>query len=348
LRDIVVIGGSAGSIDALRTVLRDLPGDFSASIFVVVHLSPNFPSALDSQISHWARLPAFQPMDYDPIRRSCIYIARPDHHMTLEGRRIRVLHGPRENGHRPAIDALFRTAAREYGRRVVGVILSGLLDDGSAGLYAVKERGGIAIVQDPDDAEWQEMPHRAFEYANPQYVLQTREIAPTLVKLVNSAQGGTEMSNRRSVKKSGKGKQSVISTKPDENLRTVYSDEGVGVPSVFACPECHGVLWELKDKDLVRFRCRVGHSYGPISLTKELSAASEGALWAAMRALEEKAAMQRRVADRLGGEKASVTRLLDQSKADDVNARLIRDMIFDRDKKLETEEESKDQRRKAA
>jgi two-component system, chemotaxis family, protein-glutamate methylesterase/glutaminase len=341
LRDIVVIGGSAGSIEAMRTIVSGLPADFPATIFVVIHLSSDSPSLLDVHLSRWGNLPACQPSDGDPIGRNRIYVARPDHQMTIEGDRIRVMRGPRENRHRPAIDPLFRTAAREFGARVIGIILSGLLDDGSAGLYAVKERGGLAIVQDPEDAVWDEMPRRAIAYVNPQSVLRREEIAPHLIKLIKTTQVQTGMANKHSTKASGKGNGSGSTAEPEENLSVSYPEESEGVPSVFACPECHGVLWELRDKELVRFRCRVGHTYGPDSLAKELSAASESALWAAMRALEEKAALQRRVADGMGGNKLSAKRLRDQADADGANARLIRAMIFHRDEKLEAEEELK-------
>jgi two-component system, chemotaxis family, protein-glutamate methylesterase/glutaminase len=345
LKDIVLIGGSAGSIEALRTIVKDLPENLPCSIFIAIHLSSDYPTMLDVVISRWGGLPVIQPADGDPIRPGNIYIVRPDHHMTLEDGHIRMLRGPRENRHRPAIDPLFRTAAREYGSRVIGIILSGLLDDGSAGLYAVRERGGIAVVQSPLDAIHDQMPSRAIQYAKPQYVLRTGEIAPNLMRLVNSEKVEPDMA--RSANKAAKGKGTNGKgngvkpvAKPEENLTVSYPEEGEGTSSVFACPECHGVLWELKDKELVRFRCRVGHSYGADSLRKELSAASEGALWAAMRALEEKAALQRRVADGMAGNKNSGRRLRDQSEADDANARLIRAIIFRRDEKLETEEEA--------
>jgi Chemotaxis response regulator containing a CheY-like receiver domain and a methylesterase domain len=246
---------------------------------------------------------------------------------------MRVLRGPRENRHRPAIDPLFRTAARVYGPRVIGLVLSGKLDDGATGLYAVKQRGGIAMVQDPAEAGSREMPQRALAYANPHYVLRTNEIASALSRLVCINEEENAMHQR-----SSQPSDSPNLSEPDENLKTAYFDEGEGTPSVFACPECHGVLWELKEQDRVRFRCRVGHSYGAESLTTELSHGSEAALWAAMRALEEKAAMQRRIADRLQSDQSTARRLRDQSAADDANARLIRDMIFQRDAALEAEE----------
>ena len=332
-RDIVVIGGSAGSIEALKVIIQDLPADFPGSIFIAVHVSADWPSLLAKLLSDTGPLTASNPLDREDIQRGRIYVAPPDHHLTIEDGKVRVIHGPRENRHRPAIDPLFRTAAREYGPRVVGVILSGLQDDGAAGLYAVKQRGGITIVQDPNDATWKDMG--------------TRDIAPTLVELANGQEVELAMAKKKdkdSVSRKSNGKnqkqQNITSgglERPDVNEETVYSDEGEGIPSVFACPECHGVLWEMKDEKMVRFRCRVGHSYGTESLTKELSMASESALWAAVRALEEKAALQRRVAEGMRMGHSISSRLLDQSSADAANAHLIRDMIFRRDAELQSE-----------
>jgi two-component system, chemotaxis family, protein-glutamate methylesterase/glutaminase len=340
-RDVVVIGGSAGSVDALRSIVSGLPAHFPVSIFVVVHVSADSPSNLHLLLDRWGRLAATQALDGEPVQTGHIYVARPDYHLTLESGLVRVQRGPRENRHRPAIDPLFRTAARFYGPRVIGIILSGLLDDGSAGLYAVKQRGGIAIVQDPADAAWSEMPQHALHYASPQYVLRADDIAPSLVKIVTAHSGETVMrrpsTKIRPAKSTKAPLQLAREANPavEANLESAYSDEGEGTPSVFACPECHGVLWELKDGKLVRFRCRVGHSFTSENLALELSQKSETALWAAMRALEEKAAMQRRVADSLDGEKPASRRLRDQATADDTNAKVVRDMIFKRDARLD-------------
>ena len=353
-RDIVVIGGSAGSFKPLKEIVSGLPRDFPGTLFVVVHLPPDFPSFLDQQISQWGPLPATQAVDGDPVRAGHIYTACPDHHLTIERGRVRVLRGPRENRHRPAIDPLFRTAARAYGPRVVGIILSGMHDDGSAGMYAVKQLGGLAIVQDPTEAKFEEMPRSALEYANPQYVLRARDIAPLLVQLVQSSLNEAAMAHVSSGRQTGRkhpqqakksggrngSKSELEQDEVEQNMEVAYSEEGAGKPSVFACPECHGVLWELKEKKLTRYRCRVGHSYTTESLGQELSQSSETALWAAVRALEEKAAMQRRIADSLSSERGTARRLRDQSTADDANARVVRDMIFQRDAELEAEKRS--------
>lgn len=340
-RDIVVIGGSAGSIESLKKIVASFPAGFPASMFIVVHMPADHPSLLAILLSQSGQLPASNPADLEQIQRGHIYVACPDHHLLIEDGRVRVQRGPRENRHRPAIDPLFRTAAREYGPRVIGVVLSGLQDDGSAGLYAIKQRGGIAIVQDPRDTMWSEMPKHAVAYASPHYVLRTRDIAPNLIELVQAGEPAMVKKNSRK-KSNGKNfkHEAAPSSRLDQptaNIDVAYSKEGEGIPSVFACPECHGVLWELKADQMVRFRCRVGHSYGTESLVRELSTASEAALWAAVRALEEKSAMQRRVAEGVGKDRKMSRRLFDQSEADATNARLIRDMIFRRDAELEPE-----------
>jgi two-component system chemotaxis response regulator CheB len=335
-QDIVVIGGSEGSLHALRTIVAGLPPTFPGSLFIVVHLSPEVPSMLDTLLSSAGRIPATQARDGEGIQPGHIYVAPSDHHLTLLDGHVGVQKGPRENRHRPAIDPLFRTAARIYGERVTGVLLSGRLDDGVAGLLAVRRRGGMAIVQAPADARAQDLPARALRYAGADYVLAAPDIAAKLIEL---AETKDEVSMRE-----GK-QQRIVSKKnpaddPESNLTVATPEESEGKPSVFACPECHGVLWELKNGRLVRFRCRVGHSFGPESLSLELSLAGEAALWAAMRALEEKAAMQRRLADP-SPHSASGRRLREQSASDEENAKLIREMIFNGENGRQKKEKAK-------
>jgi two-component system chemotaxis response regulator CheB len=359
-RDIIVIGGSAGSFEPLKNIVASLPASFPGSILVVIHVMADFPSLLEEHLGSNSHLPVSQAADQEPIRRGHIYVARPDYHLTIEAGRMRVVRGPRENRHRPAIDPLFRSAARVYGPRVIGVILSGSLDDGSMGLYAVKQRGGIAIVQDPGEAASPEMPRRALGYATPHYVLKTRDIVSNLMNLVQVDQDEIVMPKKKAPKTNGHSRSSnggrvhpstkqtsrgnggtersqsdpITGGENESNLKVSYFDEGQGNPSVFACPECHGVLWEVREGKLLQFRCRVGHTYGSESLVVELSGASEAALWAALRALEEKAAMQRRIADGMSSNLTAARRMRDQSESDDAKARVLRDMIFTRDAEL--------------
>jgi two-component system chemotaxis response regulator CheB len=325
---IVVIGGSHGAIEALLDIVPAVPADVAAALFVVVHIPSDASSYLPNMLTRAGNLRAAHPADREPIRSAQIYVAPPDHHLTIEDGEIHARRGPRENRHRPAIDPLFRTAARAYGPDLIAVILSGNLDDGSAGLLAVKSCGGTAIVQDPSDARAAEMPKRALEYAGADYVLPVRQIGPKIVELLG----------RRSIpvkKKTAhnKAKKNGNSSDPEvtEHEHDFVSEQGNGKPSVFACPECHGVLWEKKQGNLARFRCRVGHSYTADALKGELGDATERALWAAMRALEEKAAMSRRVMGNAKGPRGYVERLKEQAEGDSQNAELLRKMIFAED-----------------
>src|SRR5262249_26941486 len=182
-RDIVVAGASAGGVRAFRDLVGDLPRGLPASIFVVLHVSPEFPSFLPDVLSMAGPLPAVHPTDGDPIRHGRIYVAPPDMHLLVERAGVRAVHGPRENRHRPALDPLFRSAAMAYGERVVGIVLTGVLNDGSAGLAAIKSRGGITVVQDPEEATFSSMPRNALKRLSGDHLLKVRAIATPVNRL---------------------------------------------------------------------------------------------------------------------------------------------------------------------
>jgi len=324
---IVVIGGSQGAIEALLEIVPVLPPDLDAAIFVVVHLPVEANSYLPAMLTRAGQIRAAHPADREPIRSGQIYVASPNYHLTLEDGDMHAFKGPRENRHRPAIDPLFRTAARSFGPRVIAVVLSGNLDDGSAGLLAVRRRGGIAIVQDPSNASASEMPRRALEYAGADFTLPVAGIGAKLVELINSRDANMKKPKKHSNK--GRSKNGNPSD-PEvwEHEDDFTSEQGNGKPSVFACPECHGVLWELKEGHLLRYRCRVGHAFTADSLKSELGEGTERTLWAAMRALEEKAAMTRRLSASAKGPKSYVERLKDHADSAARNAEAIRKIIF--------------------
>jgi two-component system chemotaxis response regulator CheB len=241
---IVVIGGSQGAIEALLEIVATLPASLSAALFVVIHLPVEANSYLPNILSRAGALRASHPAHREAIRAGKIYVAPPNHHLTLARGEVHVSRGPRENRHRPAIDPLFRTAARVFGRKVIAVLLSGNLDDGSAGLFAVRSRGGVALVQNPEDAQAGDMPERALAYAGADYTLPARDIGPKIIELLNS---------REPVMRKTKGKNSKKNEPENdvrENEEVFFSEQGNGKPSVFACPECHGVLWELQEGKL--------------------------------------------------------------------------------------------------
>ncbi|HYN86668.1 MAG TPA: chemotaxis protein CheB [Pyrinomonadaceae bacterium] len=295
--DIIVIGASAGGVEALQVLARGLPEDLAAAVFVVLHISPQTPSILPSILARAGALPAAHAADGQPIEHGRIYVAPSDHHLLVEPGQVRVVRGPKENRYRPAVDPLFRSAALAYGPRVVGVILTGALDDGAAGIRYVKQRGGVTVVQDPAEALYPGMPRSAARSTRVDYQLPLDRIAPLLARLARE-----EAADDREVPvpEDLKTEAEIAKQKLDaiEMLRHV---ERLGKLTPFTCPECHGTLWEMQDGELLRFRCHVGHALTAESLVSEQSEVLENALWSALRALEEKVTLTRRMAERARG-----------------------------------------------
>jgi two-component system chemotaxis response regulator CheB len=288
--DIIVVGASAGGVEALMELVRNLPSDLPASVFVVLHTPAHSHSVLPSILSRLGTVPASHGIDGECMEPGHIYVAPPDRHLLVYNDRVHLSHGPSENGHRPAIDPLFRTAARAYGRRVVGVVLSGLLDDGTAGLLSIKARGGIALVQDPKEALYSGMPRSAIENVSVDKVLSIAGIAAELARLA-----GEEVEERGAPVSEDMVYETEIAEMEPE---TLTGDDRPGTPSGYACPACHGVLWEIHEGDMIRFRCRVGHAYAAESLLAEQSESLEAAMWTAFRALKESASLARKMAER--------------------------------------------------
>ncbi len=286
--DIIVVGASAGGVEALAEFASRLPAGLPAAILIVLHMPAYGHSVLPDILNRRGPLPASHPKDGEPIEPGRIYVAPPDHHLLVREGRILLTRGPAENNHRPAVDALFRAAARTYGPRVTGVILSGTLDDGTAGLQAIKMRGGVALVQDPAEAMFAGMPRSAMENVAVDAVQPLAALTATIVRLAGTA--------------AQEGRPVLPQLEEDVAVAEMHLDalEGrrEGRPSSFSCPDCHGVLWEISEGDLIRFRCRVGHAFSPESLFACQSEGLEEALWVALRALEESAALAERLQTR--------------------------------------------------
>jgi two-component system, chemotaxis family, protein-glutamate methylesterase/glutaminase len=292
-RDIILIGASAGGVEGLTAAVRGLPRDLPAAVFVVLHVPPLGDSALPSLLELAGSLPAEHARDGEPIQQGRIYVAPPDHHMLVRKGEVRLGRGPAENGHRPAVDPLFRSAALAYGARCLGVVLSGALDDGTAGLLAVKSRGGLAVVQDPQEALYPSMPRSALKHVAVDHVVSAKELGTLLNRLVleplehvHDAGAGTP---------EGAGLEVRVAA---HDLHAASDLVERTAPSVFACPDCRGVLWEMREGELLRYRCRVGHAYLPQSLAAAQSERLEEALWSALRALREAAALSARLSER--------------------------------------------------
>jgi two-component system chemotaxis response regulator CheB len=312
-RDIIVVGGSAGGVEAVSRIVAELPADFQGSVFVVIHIARAATSVLPAILTRSGRLLAVHPHDRSPIRPGVIYVAPPDHHLMVERGRVRLVRGPAENGSRPALDPLFRSAAAAYGPRVTGVVLSGNLDDGTAGLAEIKRCGGFTIVQDPDEALYPGMIRSAMKHVQVDEVLALDAIAPALERSVRELVDDVSCSEPKL-------QESEVEM-TEANERTATPGGRRGRPSGFTCPDCHGVLWEVHDGELVHYRCRVGHAFSPESLVALDSDAVEEALWTAYRALQESAALARKMAQRAAAHERDLTAMRFEQQAAELDAR---------------------------
>ena len=292
--DIIVVGASAGGVRALRTLVEALPADLPAALLIVLHIPAEPPSLLPGILARDSSLPVAHAIDNERILPGRIYIAPPDQHLLIERNQIKLVHGPKENLHRPSIDALFRSAARWAGPRTIGVVLTGARDDGTAGMRAIKTRGGITVIQDPAEAPFPSMPMSVMQDIKVDYSVTLSEVAPLLDRLSRRiAEEDTGYPVPENVEIEARIAQQEM--KGEEMLASV---EKLGRVSKFTCPDCHGALWEIEDTEMLRFRCHVGHAYSADALSDGQSQMLETALWSAVRALEEQMLLARRIVER--------------------------------------------------
>ena len=290
--DIIVVGASAGGVEAITDLARQLPADLPAAVLVTLHFPSSGTSVLPRILRRAGRLPAEHARNGEPIVCGRIYIAPPDFHLLAMRGRIHVVRGPRENGYRPAIDPMFRSAAAAFGPRVIGVVLTGNLDDGTSGLLVVKRRGGIAVVQDPDEAPFPSMPQSAIDHVDVDHVTPIREMGRLLEKLArtpvdSTLEGAMAGDAEHETEYSSLDLQAIEQT-----------DQHPGEPAMYGCPDCGGTLWMVREGDFVRYRCRVGHGWSSEALLARQAEQLDAALWTALRALEESASLSRQMAGR--------------------------------------------------
>lgn len=320
--NIIVIGASAGGVEALTTLVQGLPAEFSATIFIALHCDPRGPSLLPGILERAGHLPVAHAKDQEKFEPGRIYIAPPGLHMVIVEDRISLNKGAKLNYQRPAIDPLFRSAAKFHGPSVIGVILTGCLDDGTAGLMAIKRCGGLTVVQNPDDARYPEMPRSALAHVEADHVSRIDKLAGLLILLTKTI-------------------PVVLPREPvDDMLETetrieargtseIRETDTLGKASTFVCPECNGTLWELRDVASLRYRCHTGHSFTEAGLIAEKDEALERALWNALRALEEKAVLNRRLSHRLKLDaKAPSENLADQVSEAERNINSLREILL--------------------
>ncbi|HKO02315.1 MAG TPA: chemotaxis protein CheB [Thermoanaerobaculia bacterium] len=286
---IVVIGASAGGVEALSIVVRDLPESLAAPVCIVLHIPFDAPTLLPTILNRRTELEVVAATDGAKLKNGTIYVAQPDRHLIVANGFLRLTRGPRENRHRPAVDAMFRSAALAYGSGVVGVVLTGSLDDGTAGLQAIKQRGGIAIVQDPRDALYASMPQSAIENVGVDTVVPLAEVGGAITAAI-----AAPAPKRRTSPHDAELEMEKRIAEMDEDAMT--TDERPGRPSPYSCPDCGGVLWELSQEGYVRYRCRVGHALSPEALLGAHQEKVEEALWSALKTLDERARLSGRLA----------------------------------------------------
>ena len=316
---IIVIGGSAGALKSLVKILRALPHGFPAAIFVAIHTAPINRGLLSAILQRNGTLPAETAIDGTSIRAARVYVAPPDHHLLVRNGCMRVTRGPRENGFRPALDPLFRTAAAAYGPNVIAVILSGGGGDGVLGLADVKRYGGVVIAQDPNDAASPSMPEHAIDQIDVDHILPADDMAAVISELV-----------RKWTDDEGEVMGDQYPDTAEAGSDALDTGELPGPPTPFRCPECGGALWELRDGQLVKFQCHVGHIYGSDSLAAAQADEVEQALWTALRALEESSALRRRMAShaRERGMAAIAESYDDHAEESEARAKLLRRTIL--------------------
>ncbi len=285
-RDILAIGTSAGGFDALRFLAGEFPSDFPASVFVVIHLSNQFRSNLDAILTQSGPLPASFALDGEKPKKGHIYIAPPGHHLLVQGEGLQLGLGPRENNARPSVDPLFRSAGLCCGPRVIGAVLTGTLGDGAAGLSALKQCGGITVVQDPSDAAFPEMPATALTSVQPDHVVTLAGMPALFEKLVRQPAG-----QQVEVPEAIQYEVNIASG----GRASMGEMHRIGPRSALTCPDCHGTMWEIKGGGVVCYRCHVGHAYTAELMSLALDENLRRALGSAVRTLDERVALAKKL-----------------------------------------------------
>ncbi|HEY9000305.1 MAG TPA: chemotaxis protein CheB [Mucilaginibacter sp.] len=290
INSVVVIGGSAGGYQAVADLMAHVPADLDTSFFVVVHVSRKSVGAI--LVQHIQRNTSYQcslAKDNEPIKKGHLYVAPPDFHLIIKNGHMRVFRGPHENRWRPSIDVLFRSAAAAYDSNTVGIILSGLLDDGTSGMSAIKRSGGICIVQEPHDAEFDDMPNNVLNNVNVDHSVPVSEMGYVLDDIFSKPFQNKDLKKVPDDVKI----ESEITERMNTNMNEL---DKIGVRSNYSCPDCGGALWEMKDDTVPRYRCYTGHVFTGNVLLEKQAEGLEESIWISIRMLEERRNLLKRMA----------------------------------------------------
>ncbi len=320
---IIVIGTSAGGLEALKQLVADLPANLPAAVFIVWHVAPQYPSFLPQILQKVCALPVRHAKSNETIQAGQVYVAPPDHHLLIERGCVQVTKGPKENRFRPSVDVLFRSAAVAYGAQVVGVILTGYLNDGASGVYGVKQQGGKVVIQDPVDARHASMPLEAMKAVVVDYCVPLKEIGALLGHLAKEA-----VAEKEENPVSEQMKLEVAIARQDRAFESGIMK--LGQISPYTCPECHGVLLQLQEGKMIRFRCHTGHAYSLNALLSEVTESIEASLWATLRGIEESELLMNHIAEHLGEANEPETAELFLQKSQNVKkqAELVRQAVM--------------------
>jgi two-component system, chemotaxis family, protein-glutamate methylesterase/glutaminase len=322
---IIVVGASAGGVTALKQLVAGLPKDLAAAAFVVLHIRPDAVSNLSEILNQCGALPAVEPKDGDKMHAGRLYVARPDHHLLVDGDRIGVKKGPRENRFRPSIDALFRSAAYSHGSRVIGVVLSGALDDGTSGLWSIKRLGGITIVQDPREAAFDSMPLHALDQVHIDHTASVKEMGALIADLARTsadtrAAAPDDLVERMRI-------EIEVAASANAFKKGIMKH---GELTEFTCPECHGALVLLSEGAITRFRCHTGHGFSVSSLLAGITEAVGTSLWEVTRALEESVMLLDHMARHAGesGQPEDAEKFRKKARETEQRARTLQDLTI--------------------
>jgi two-component system chemotaxis response regulator CheB len=318
-RNTIVIGTSAGGLEVLDKLISQLPTDLPAAIFVVQHMAPeNSGGALLHVLGKHKAFACKLAANGESFEEGRIYIAPPDHHLLVKKTTLLVTKGARENRYRPAIDPLFRSAAVTHGPSVIGIVLTGMLDDGTAGLIAIKKCGGITVVQDPADAAYPEMPQSALNNLKVDHCVPVAEMGRLLEKLTHETRG-----KDKSIPKDIRTEALIA----ERVLSDVEQVNGLGSQVPYNCPNCGGVLWEIDNPDVERYRCHTGHSFTAAALLTSQTEKIEETLWTSLRMFEERKNLLNNMARTQIGQKGKAS-YAQRAKETDVHIERIREMLL--------------------